>query len=438
MEPTKQPDSYEKLFEVAKRSLPVFALIFGIIVLLGLVLYLFAIPFDVYLIWKIYDYVVFKIVDISGFNKWLVKGIVIIALIPLLWVLPRVYRGKYKKAARAAGLFYVGLFFLTLFFLSKDAYFTREGRPAKFYIVTSSGVKYVDSEDIDRATGRKPQPVTPEILEKLKRWEKGIIDFRRVDPTSTPWFNPLTGKPEIWYYQNPGGTFEFYNKDGFHPNTSEPLKAVTNEVYQTWREKAQKEAESVAKQAEKEKRKESVQVDRLSEVDEKEKRLNELKLLINEGINIIPGMKNVALMIESNKTESGVSPENTLYSHLKKEKINIVNNLFKEDLFKRRGYFKEIYDGNTDLLRQSGALSKVDGLILGRLTHSVERKGEVDRELLSCRINFSYKLIGKNGDLVRTDSINVVGPGFSEETAIERGLEILSEKYADRIFESIL
>ena len=418
MEPGNRSDSYGRVFDLAKKSLPVFALILAIIVVVGLVLYLLAIPFDVYLIWKIYDYVVFKIIDISGLNKWLVKGIVIIALIPLLWVLPRVYRGKYKKIARAAGLVYVGLFFLALFFVSKDAYFTREGRAAKFYVITPYGVKYLDSEDVDRATGRKPQPVTPEILEKLKRWEKGITDFRRVDPTTSRWFNPLTGTPELWYHQNSDGTFEFYNKDGFDPNTSEPLKAVTKEVHNAWREKT---------------RVPTVQPG----LNEKERRVEELKSLINLGLNVSPGKKNVALVIESGKTAGGVSPENTLYGHLGTEKINVVNNLFKEELFKQKGYFREIYGGNTDLLRQSGALSKLDALILGKLTYSVERRGEVDRDLMSCRMNFSYKVIGKNGDVIRADSINVTGPGFSEDTAIERGLEILAEKYADRIFQSI-
>jgi len=47
-------------------------------------------------------------------------------------------------------------------------------------------------------------------------------------------------------------------------------------------------------------------------------------------------------------------------------------------------------------------------------------------------------VINKNGDIVKSDSVDVVGPGFSEDAALERGLEMIAERYSDRIIKSVL
>ena len=141
------------------------------------------------------------------------------------------------------------------------------------------------------------------------------------------------------------------------------------------------------------------------------------------------------LLREPCKTESGISPSSALYNLLRVEQVNLIINLFQEESFRTRGFFKEIYDWNTELLHSSGALSEIDYLILGSLNYSFRKGIGLDSDLLSCDINFAYKVINKNGNVVKSDSISIIGPGFSEDAALERGLEILSAKYSDRILE---
>ncbi len=172
------------------------------------------------------------------------------------------------------------------------------------------------------------------------------------------------------------------------------------------------------------------------QIDEKGKRLQEFKSLINDSVYVQRGKSNVALVIEAKNTEGGVSPESLLHNRFKAENANIIDNLFKKAPFKSKGFFEEIYDGNTELLRQTYVLSKLDKLILGKLNYSCQRGVAIDKDLVSCDIRFSYKVFDKNGDAVRSDSINAVGPGFSEDAALERGLEILTEKYSDRILKN--
>ena len=426
----------EGKYDLLKKILMPVGITVGIIILIALFFYIFAIPLEIYVIYKVFSYVASKIVDISGINQWLVKGIVIIALIPLIWVIPRIYRGKHKKIARAIGLLYVAVFFLTLYFVSKDVKFTHStGEALKWYVITPQGIKYFDSEGFDPDTGKKAQKVTPEVMAKLKAWEKGTRDFNLVDPSKADWFNPLTGEPQIWYYQYPDGTFEFYNKLAHHPVTGDLLEPVNKQIYFEWHEKFKS---MVTPETLKKPKESQVAVVKPGEIDEKERRQNDFKTLINREITAHPSLPNVALIIESKKTETGISPEDILYNLLRTEKVNVIINIFREGLFKSKGFFKDIYDGSTELLTQSDALSRIDCLILGRLNYSFTKREEIDRNLISCNINFSYKVIGKKGNMIRSDSISVTGPGFSKDAALERSLEMLAEKYSDRIIKPVL
>lgn len=424
----------------------------GVILIIGILIYTLAIPFDLYILNKLYNHIVARIVNMTGINQWLVKGVVIIALIPLVWVIPHVYRGKFKKTARGVGLLYFGVFFLSLFFLSKDLNFTHSGKEIlKYYALTPEGVTFFDSAGVDPVYGITLKPVTPDVIGNLKRLQKG--DFKPIDAINAQFFNPITGEPQIWFYQYPDGGYEFYDKPGYHPITGEPLKPTTKQVYFEWKEKTKIKPLSVEKEkpvgdkgrqisAKKEKpvgdrtrQAQQLAMGLRPQIDEKEKRLQEFKSLINYSVNVQSGKSNVALVVEAKNTEGGVSPESLLSNRLKAENANIIDNLFKKSPFKARGYFEEIYDGNTELLRQTDVLSKLDNLILGKLNYSCQRGVAVNKELVSCDIRFSYKVFDKNGDAVRSDSINAVGPGVSEDAALDRGLEILIGKYSDRILK---
>jgi hypothetical protein len=253
MEPNNKYESLKKVLMPAGITL-------GVVLAIGLLLYLLAIPFDIYIIHKLHTYVVTKIVNITGLSQWLVKGLVIILLIPLLWVLPNIYMGKHKKPARAIGLLYFGIFFLALFFLSKDLYFAHSGNEIlKWYALTPEGVKFYDSPGIDPVYGIKLKPVTPQVIRSLKLLQKG--DFKPIDPSSAQFFNPITGETQVWFYKYPDRSYEFYDKPGYHPITGDSLKPVTKQIYFEWKdkEKAHKEKELELKQAEmEEKRKQQV------------------------------------------------------------------------------------------------------------------------------------------------------------------------------------
>lgn len=399
---------------------------------------------------QIYYHFVDSVSNLTGLNKYLVKAGVVLMLVPFFIGLKLFF--SIKKTRRYMGtsilLTLLILYNLSLYHFTKDSYFTfSEGKVLKWYALTPDGVKFFDSSGVDPVYGIPLKPVTPEVIRNLKLIQKG--EFRPIDPKNVQFFNPITGEAQVWYYQYPDESLEFYDKPGYHPITGEQLKPATKQIYFEWqeKEKAKKSTEAAIQQEQavgksendkdgkKSKEQQIAMGSKPPIVDEKERRLKEFKSLINKGVATYSDKPNVAIVIESKKTESGVFPENTFYSFLRSEKVNIVLNLFKEKPFKAKGYFKEIYEGNIELLRQADVLPNIDYLILGRLNYSFQ-KGGIDKDFVSCNINLSYKVISKKGNVVKVDDINIIGPGFSQSKALERGLELIAEKYSQRIIRS--
>lgn len=198
---------------------------------------------------QIYSYFVDSISNLIGLNKYLVKVAVALMLVPLLIGLK--YFFSVKKTRRYIGtsiLTALLVFYnLSLYHFTKDLYFAfSEGKVLKWYALTPEGVKFFNRPGVEPVYGITLKPVTPEVIRNLKLLQKG--DFNPVDPAKVSWFNPITGDPQIWYYQYPDGSFEFYDKPGYHPVTGEPLKPANKQIHFEWREKAKTKTPSVNNQ----------------------------------------------------------------------------------------------------------------------------------------------------------------------------------------------
>ena len=180
-----------------------------------------------------YDYVAWNIVRVSGMSRWLVKGIIILLMLPFLWALCEIFKIKfrikifgktlvksYRKVASLIIIVYISLFFLSMYFLSRDSYFDFYNKePLKWYAETPEGIRLFDSNGYDPKYGTKLKPVTPEIIEKR---EKQLMNMYPKPITVTSleevaFFDSISGKPKIWYYRDTDGSFEFFDGPGFHP-----------------------------------------------------------------------------------------------------------------------------------------------------------------------------------------------------------------------------
>jgi hypothetical protein len=56
------------------------------------------------------------------------------------------------------------------------------------------------------------------------------------DPENYVFFDPLSGKARAWYWISSNGRYEFYDGEGFQPQTGDELKLVTREIVGTWKD----------------------------------------------------------------------------------------------------------------------------------------------------------------------------------------------------------
>lgn len=153
----------------------------------------------------------------------------------------------------------------------------------------------------------------------------------------------------------------------------------------------------------------------------------------NPDPSVVAGKINTALVIDAPIGPDGFEPSNALYGLLSTSAINVVLNLFDEQRFKSSGAFAGLYGGDTQFLHQTGALAKVDYLVLAKVLYSFSGFTEIDQDLRSCRLTFSYKTFDRGANVIKADSLTAVGAGLSEVAALKTALERLAQGHATAI-----
>lgn len=113
----------------------------------------------------------------------------------------------------------------------------RTGDPALWYSQDAKGnIRLFDLMGFDPESGDELLPVTKEIPDK---WKDTVAISkappRQVDPATFDFYDPVTGKARAWYWRSAKGEYEFYNNQGFHPRTGEPLLIITPVAQAAWK-----------------------------------------------------------------------------------------------------------------------------------------------------------------------------------------------------------
>ena len=108
----------------------------------------------------------------------------------------------------------------------------RTGAPQKWYVEDLSGeITLFDSGGYDALRGAEKRPVTSEICNQFARQKANAAPRRLLASVSTiEFFDPISGRPKVWYYKTSDGNYELFNSRGFHPGSSEPLLPVTKGI----------------------------------------------------------------------------------------------------------------------------------------------------------------------------------------------------------------
>src|SRR5262245_9568661 len=115
---------------------------------------------------------------------------------------------------------------LALWYASRNAVFNpADGTAVKSYVVTRDAIRYCERPGTDPTTGRQCSAVTPEIAERIEKYNSGVRPSRITGVTPV-FFAPTTGNPVVWYSRSPDGEVELFDLMGFNPTTGEELQPI--------------------------------------------------------------------------------------------------------------------------------------------------------------------------------------------------------------------
>jgi hypothetical protein len=116
----------------------------------------------------------------------------------------------------------------------------RTGEPMKWYTEAADGtIVLYDSGGYDSTTGEQKKQASLAICTAYEK-QRNNERPRRItaDATTLEFFDPITGRPRVWYAKNPDGTYTLYDRRGFDPATSQVLQPITADVAQDIKAKA--------------------------------------------------------------------------------------------------------------------------------------------------------------------------------------------------------
>lgn len=408
--------------EQTERTVKIIILIFGAFFIFFVT---FLLPKGIFKL--TYDYVVWNIIRVSGMSQWLVKGIVILLMIPFLWALCEIFKIKfrikifgktlvksYRKFAGIIIIVYISLFFLGMHFLSRDKNFDFYNKePLKWYAETPEGIRFFDSDGYDPVYGIKLKQITQEISEIYKRQQMKMypkrITFTSLDEVE--FFDSISGKPKIWYYRDNEGSFEFFNGSGFHPTYNVELKPVTTEIILSLKKKIE------------EKQGKAIAEDQIKQsANHRRKLIERLKRYINTGYRNQPISKEVAILVIDENMQERHDIEQNITSILKAGEKNPVLSLFKRP-FIDEGLFAELFSGNLDIISSFNLNMHVDYIILVK-KYSKPRTNPQVWDGVSSDLTFQIKIIDTGLlKVVNSTSISKIGAGFSNRDAEKNAID---------------
>ncbi|WP_156380665.1 sel1 repeat family protein [Pseudolabrys sp. Root1462] len=225
-----------KLYGFLSQSLGRTGIIVGVVLLVILAFAAFFVVDKILSFYLTKGYVE-QIGDAFDLNRNLVRALVLASFVIVVYFGNAAWSfSRRKRMIGIAGILALLIgHSLVLWVATRQQFFNREGAATKCYVVTRDGsVTYGERVGIDPATGRQCRPVTAEVLERLREYEKGKRP-QLVTSNEPVFFEPRTGEPVVWYYRSKNNGIEIFDLMGFHPETGEELLPVDKDTVEAWK-----------------------------------------------------------------------------------------------------------------------------------------------------------------------------------------------------------
>jgi hypothetical protein len=415
--------------------------IFGrvaLVVSVGLVILLLGVIFfgwlKDFLIFGTFDFAVDKFVDATGMSIFLVKGILVVVLIPFFLALREIgmvplfkKTGRLsKRTAYGIAACYVSAYFLSMYFATKDTYFHHTGDKViatKYYAVTPEGIRYFDTPGVDPKYGITLRPATPEMVANEERRKRGNIPKPLIfgSISEVTFFDPLDGQPKVWFSRSSGGALTLFSSSGFDPISEQELAPVTPQIVEEFKRQLQ-EAES-KKQADERQAQEAAKSAAID--NEKARAEAQERDFRNRYVNALArrssARKGLSPLIIGD-SDSAMSIQSSIATALQGKGVDLVEDIFKPE-FLRDGLASRLFDGDLMVAKRLRLDENVDSILLVRSSHNFTSAADVSQGLRTSTINLDMKCIDVvNLRACGSRSVTARGAGFSDSDALESSL----------------
>jgi hypothetical protein len=411
-----------------------------VLIIAGLALFVFMAVRDL-IIYGLYFHYVDELAEKTGLNKYLINALAAVCLAPFFLGIKYYFfsfsRRKHMQGA-ALLLGMIALYNTALYVATKDDVM------GKFYAITTTGVRFSDRALGD---GNEWQKVNHDNVWYVTHLAVG----NKVDVAGHDWFDQKSGLPLLWYAKLEN-QIQFYDGPGFDRFTGEPLKAVTKELYFEWQQSRQPHAPAppppprqvtevpnptVRNPEIKERDTEAIPPAAVTRPEPKpietehEKRLRNFELLLNAGVQVVQGRRNISILISANGPPVVSSPEQVLYARLS----SVDQPHFITDVFLQRAsgarYFNDLYAGDRDLLKILTAKTQVSAIVVGSLNYVFRKSSSVPNDFV-CEVVFNFKVIGPTANMMESETIHAMDTSFSEANAFRGAIDAIVSKLSER------
>lgn len=330
---------------------------------------------------------------------------------------PFTERKKKRNAILVTGLFFTALFTM-LGVANLGTNFNPDGEALK--CVTLYDGEYIDSKcdvEVHPVYGTPVIEVTPEIIRNR--------EFSKITThQNTSFFNTLTGQAIVYYGRNYNGDIEFFNMDGYHPQTKQRLIPVTPTIVKSYFNEKESNMKKEKTATEQEDVK-VIQPTSSNAVSKPSTQPSNTKkptpksapqpyLSLNASIRNTPD-KDIALVIKN-----GDALDFEIMNVIAKQpyaNTNVINGLFQANELTDQN-FNRLRSGHFETLQLR---RHIDELAIGE-SHYGFRNSVSNNRTTTCTMTVNITIYDTNGSVKKTIRKQVAGVGFSKREAKENAL----------------
>lgn len=355
-------------------------------------------------------YVVESLASHSGISTNLIYAIVIIGTIPFFWAVGKYMHGAwfwlrglgpslrlYKSVHGMIIVAYVGLYFLAVYFVSRDSL------AYKSCVNTPEGIKVFDDRIKDQVYGIQAEPCTFQQIVDIRRSKNPRLGPQRLSVTDArtfAFFDPVTHNPRVWYYKSPGGEYEFFDREGFDPESGAPLKEMDPQA-----------------------REDAIRLqDQRAAVEQQRNRIAFAAQYVNIEVSRRPGNTQIAILILSNGQNLPPDLEEAVRQAASNRGLTPVAYFFKPR-FVEEGRAQKLFAGDWGEATQLGIANRVDDVLIGNASSSTTNSSEF-QGLITTNLTLELKCLDmKHESICGTRSFAGVGAGYTKEDSLRNASE---------------